>query len=507
MVIKNTIITQGGYKLPKKSLSEAQIIDIKKNVIAKPELGDYVETEEYPIYIETEDNYYVPRYYGVNKYGNTILDTAFIKPTAFKFTGNLRDYQLNIVDICYNHLIKKHGGILSVPCGRGKTTMALYLASKLKLKTLILVHKSFLLDQWTDRIKQFTDAKIGTIRQNNVITQDMDIVVGMIQSISMKDYDLSIFKDFGCVIVDETHHIVSKIFSKALYKLNTMYTIGLTATPKRADGLTYLLNWFLGDIMYKEDKRINKKVAVKILNYKSSYVDLFTEKKRWFKGKTTPDFIKMISNIIALKKRNTVILNIIKEIIKQNADRKILVLSARISHLKKLKKKTDEYITENNLSDEIKTYFYIGACKQKDRELAEKQGDIIFASYDMAQEGLDIERLNTLILATAKKDVEQAVGRIMRKVCTDDDIRPLIIDIKDHLSIFKTHGSKREDLYFKNKYQINHYYIKDMTMISKDDFRSDAEDPIETNKLEKIILDIDYPMLHDEEELGENIVN
>ena len=69
--------------------------------------------------------------------------------------------------------------------------------SQLKLKTLVVVHKSFLLDQWIKSINLFTDAKTGTIRGNIIDTENKDIVIGMIQSLSMKDYDESVFKDFG----------------------------------------------------------------------------------------------------------------------------------------------------------------------------------------------------------------------------------------------------------------------------------------------------------------------
>src|SRR5690606_33339285 len=106
-----------------------------------------------------------------------------------------------------------------------------------------------------------------------------DIVIGMVQSIYRRDYDPKIFEQFGIICVDECHHFASKQFSKALSKLNTKYTIGLTATPKRTDGLIDVLYWFLGDIMYRGKLKTNNQVVVKQINYFSKH-KLFKERKR-----------------------------------------------------------------------------------------------------------------------------------------------------------------------------------------------------------------------------------
>ena len=106
------------------------------------------------------------------------------------------------------------GGIISVPCGYGKTVIALYIAAKLNLKTLVVVHKEFLVNQWKERIEQFIpDAEIGRIQSKIVKSQNKDIVIGMLQSISMIDYDDDLFNDFGLVIYDECHHLGAEVFS------------------------------------------------------------------------------------------------------------------------------------------------------------------------------------------------------------------------------------------------------------------------------------------------------
>ena len=94
------------------------------------------------------------------------------------------------------------------------------------------------------------NARVGRIQGKIIDIEDKDIVIGMIQSISMKDYPLNTFDSFGFTILDEAHRVPSKEFSKALSKINCKYMLGLSATPDRKDGLTKVLKWFIGDTIY-----------------------------------------------------------------------------------------------------------------------------------------------------------------------------------------------------------------------------------------------------------------
>ena len=208
----------------------------------------------------------------------------------------------------------------------------------------------------------------------------------------------------------------------------------------------------------------------------------------------------MITNLCKIDERNKLIAKIIN-ILRHQKDRKILVLSGRLNHLTILKELVDDQIKkdeDNGLLDkyEQKTSFYIGKMKDYELEDAE-EADVIFATYEMAEEGLDIPALNTLIFGTTKK-IEQCVGRILRK--KDDD--KLIIDIVDMFSRFIGHGSMRKKFYSKQKYNIEDYTFRDGNFISnkevireemdlsKEEFEevfSDAEDtPTDINHILKM---------------------
>ncbi|ARF12607.1 superfamily II DNA or RNA helicase [Klosneuvirus KNV1] len=485
------MLTNNGYIINKKELTKPKITQILKDLTVSPKVNEGYQTdaESFTVYKEDKDTLTIPRYYAAKKIGEP-KDCIDINNSHvdFEFVGKLRDYQQTLVDDVLKTIKSSGGGILQLHTGYGKTTIALYLASVLKLKTLIIVHKTFLQDQWYDRIKQFTNASVGMIRQKKVDVEGKDIVIGMLQSISMIDYDQSIFKDFQLLIVDECHHMGSKVFSQALLKVFPKYTIGLSATPKRQDGLTKVIKWFLGDIIAKVERKGTNAVYIKSFNY-SSTDKLFVEKKRWFKGKVKPDPTKMVSNLCIINDRNLFIANIINSLRKKD-ERKTLILSGRIEHLKTLKKLVEKLIQDDIKSgncdtDEVKTAFYIGGMK--DYELKDSaEADIIFATYSMAEEGLDIDGLNTLILATPKKNIIQSIGRIMRKPIKEGDVNPLIVDIIDDLSVFPNWSNPRTKYYKTNKYTIHEYKAMNDKMISLKDYM------VKHNLIKNITPDMDF---------------
>jgi superfamily II DNA or RNA helicase len=456
-----------GYYIKKSDLTEEQFKKIKKELKVKPKTMDFGAKETvddtYKVYKITKKFVIVPKYYGIENFGNVPFKSEPIQ-NEIKFNGTLRDYQVPIVNKLLEHLNEKGGGLLSVPCGRGKTLMAIYIAHRLGVKTLVVTHKSFLLKQWQNQIKRFCDVDAGTIR-GKVIDTDKKFVVGMIQSMSMKDYDSDVFDQFGLVIYDESHHCASKIFSKALMKTCCKYTLALSATPYRSDGLIKIMHWFLGETIYREKIRINNQVVAKVFNYTSSDKK-FSEKKYAYGPQIgKPNIIKMGGELVELKQRTSHLINLINEI-RKDPDRKIIILSKYVDHLKEMKEGLDIIIKKDIedgklLDDEIKTTLYIGAMKQWQREEAEAEGDIFFATNDLAREGLDIERLNTVVLATSQKDVNQSVGRAMRRLLQNGDLRPLIIDFADNLSSFKNHCRLRKTFYRQCNYLIEDYEIND----------------------------------------------
>lgn len=499
--MKGTKLTKQGYLIPKGSLSEDKKNKIIKELTVKPEFNpDYAEEPDpYEVYTENEKFYCVPRYWGINNFGppEKMIGIQGEKKN-FKFAGNLRPYQQPIVDKCLADFNMKGGGLLCLSCGMGKTAIALYLACALGLKTLVIVHKTFLQNQWYDRINQFTNAKVGLIRQKKVDVEGKDIVVGMLQSISMIDYDLDIFKDFGLVIFDEVHRSGGKVHSQAFFKTGARYTLGLTATPRRKDGMMKLIHWYLGDIMVNIKRKANTSVMVKFFHYecndpKFKFVKM--KKRGWkFRGKkNVPSIPVMQTNLCKITPRNNFLIKVIEHLM-NIPERKTLILSHRLDHLNILKDGIDTII-ERDIAlgklekNEVKTGKYIGGMREMQLKIS-SEADIIFGSFKMAEEGLDIDSLNTIILASGQVDIEQAVGRILRKPQEECNVMPMIIDMCDNVpwpsgnkGSFAKWGDQRARYYNKNKYTVDYYRVWNEKiidlkewMIMKQIIKDDSED-------------------------------
>lgn len=353
---------------------------------------------------------------------------------GFEITGNRR-FVLSDMTVTHN------------------TVLSLYIACQLKVKTLVIVHKSFLLNQWKERAQEFTNASIGIIQQNKIEIDGKDIVIGMLQSIAKDKYDSDVFRDFGFVIFDEAHHAPSNYFSRALPIISAKKTLALSATPERNDRLEKVLYWYFGNILYKAPTNKIDMVLVKIYKY-SSNDDEF--KEYMMRNGLDINRAKTINKLTEIKNRNIFILNEIKKVLEEE-ERKILILSDRINHLDILK----IWLDELNLTT---TSYYIGGMKQNKLDESAK-AKVIFSTYSMSSEALDIPELNTLFLLTPRKEVEQSVGRITRKL--DHPVQPLVIDIIDQLPSFVNQGYSRKRLYNNLGFQIKTFEVNETEIIKE----------------------------------------
>ena len=438
-----TYLGPKGYSIKKKFISIEEQHQIRKelNVLPFVPKTSMSKPHPFPVYRESPKKIYVPRFYGLDTYGNP--DDVTIKSgdnIDIEFNGDLRDFQKPIVKKYVDHVGSSGGGLLEVPCGRGKTVMGLKIISLLKKKTLIIVHKEFLLRQWIERIQQFLpNARVGRIQGEILDIQDKDIVIGMLQSLSMKDYPNSIFSSFGFTLIDECHHIGAEVFSRALFKIVTTYMLGLSATMDRKDNLTKVFKMFIGPIVYSEKRKGGDDVLVRAINY-SHEDEEFSEQVYNFKGQV--HYSVMIKKLCEFNFRSEFILKVLSDLLKENSEQQIIVLA----HNKSLLAYLHDAIKHRNISS---VGYYVGGMKEKDLKITETK-KIIIATYAMAEEGLDIKTLTTLVMATPKTDVRQAVGRILRQKHS----KPIIVDIVDQHDIFSRQWLKRKRYYKKQKYKI-----------------------------------------------------
>ena len=448
----NTYIGPKGYTILKSELSEAHINQIKQLLMIKPFTPgiNLASTVTFPAYRESTQKIYVPRFFGVTHFGPPkqmkIPDGDDID---VPFSGTLRDYQIEVVNAYVNVTRSEtgttggsatSGGLVNLPCGYGKTTVALNIVSVMKKKTLIIVHKEFLLNQWVERINQYLPtARIGRIQGQIIDVEGKDVVIGMLQSLSMKDYDDAIFASFGMVLIDEVHHIGSEVFSCALFKIVPKYTLGLSATMDRKDGTTFVFKMFLGEIVYKIASKKQRNVQVRAIHYHCAD-PTFNKMEYDFRG--NPAFSTMISKLCDYAPRTEFIIKVIKDMFAENGEQQIMV----IAHNKNVLTYIHDAIKEREIAT---VGYYIGGMKESALKLTESK-QVVIATYAMAAEALDIKTLCTLIMVTPKTDIEQSVGRILRS----DHDQPIVVDIVDSHESFVKQWAKRKTFYRKENYEI-----------------------------------------------------
>jgi len=465
-----------GYSIYKSALTSEQYRKIKRDLTVKPfmpcadSFGPAMKPITYPIYLEYPDNprIYMPYFYGLREFGpptkNKLPEPQPISEYHATYTGHTpRDTQIPVIETYMATATApgpKQGGILELHTGFGKTLIAMNIISRLRLKTFIIVHKDFLLNQWVENIQRsLPHARIGRVQGEIVDVNDKDIVIGMLQSLSQKEYPASLFSQFGLLIVDEAHHISSEVFIRSLAKITTRCTLGLSATINRKDNTTWAIKDYLGPIIFSIKKRAeDHKVVVRAIEYRvpdSVYADVKCD----FKG--NPLYSCMISAICEYAPRTNFIIEQIWSALVENPHQQIMVLAhnrnvlnymfdvirdgSRALQPRMLAAGHDPELVEQKTGQMVG--FYLGGMKPRDLKISEGR-TIILATFAMAAEALDIPTLTTLFMITSKSDIVQSVGRILRAKNTSS---PVIYDIIDHHPVFKNQWQRQRFPFYKDQ--------------------------------------------------------
>ena len=444
----NTYLGPRGYTVPKSELTESQIADLRRELTVRPASGAVgygapTDAVEYPIYRESPNKLYLPRFFGEREFGPVKkLAISGGEDISVPFAGGLRPIQVPVV-AAYMAAVSTDmggGGLLELPCAFGKTVLSLKIIAELGKKTLVIVNKEFLLNQWVERIGQFLPtARVGRIQGPEIDIADKDIVIGMLQSISMKDYDASVFESFGLTIIDEVHHISSEVFSRALFKIVSKYMLGLSATMERKDGTTYVFKQFLGEVVFKGERDEEHDVEVRAIEFVSKDAE-FNTVEYDFRG--NPKYSTMIVKLCDYVERSDFIVRVIADLVKEQPGAQIMILAHNRSIL--------TYLHDSIKTREVATVgYYVGGMREEALKATEDK-QVVVATYAMAAEALDIKTLNTLVMVTPKTDIVQSVGRILR----EKHEKPIVIDIVDKHDVFQNQWTKRRRYYKKCEYTI-----------------------------------------------------
>ena len=382
------------------------------------------------------------------------------------FKGELRQEQ----DKALKELTKYDNGILHAATAFGKTVVSSAIIAQKKVNTLIILESSALIEQWKDALEKFLnideelpsyETKTGRVRKRKSLIGTLQgvhdsmtgiIDIAMAGSLCKKGEFHKLLNEYGLVLIDECHHSASETIANVLKELKAKYVYGVTATPKRADGLEKINYMLIGPIRYSYTaKEKAKEQGIQHLVYPR-----FTRTvppRGVITGKMHPNEAYDIIHNNDL--RDEQIVDDVKNCVSEG--RTPVVLSRYKDHSEKLYKRLKSYadyvflMTSNNSKKEHRKIF------EQMRQVGNDESMILVATGSLVGEGFDFPRLDTLFMATPvsfRGVVEQYAGRLNRDYVGKENV--IIYDYVDnHIPMFDNMYMKRLKAYKQIGYQIS----------------------------------------------------
>jgi hypothetical protein len=337
------------------------------------------------------------------------------------------------------------------------TVVSLGVWTRISRKAIVIVNKGFLLKQWVRRIKGrrnkageliqpgfAPNARVGIIRGKKCeYGDDYDISIAMIHSLSEHVDELpeEFWRSFGLVITDEVHRIGAPTWGNIVPRFYSAYRLGVTATPRRKDGAEKVFFWHIGEILHVSKV---KRVTPRLRRIFTGLV--FRSARSWDPNQASRE--SQIRKLAPNQERNALIIR--ELLIASKKGRKIIVLSERRRQLELLNemfKKAAPTKMVKGKEIPVTSAFYVGGMKEEELDESEL-ADVLWSTYQMTAEALDIPALDTAFLASPVSDPEQSVGRIMREY--GDKEPPIISDFIDAgVPEFARMWNKRKEFYIR----------------------------------------------------------
>lgn len=296
--------------------------------------------------------------------------------------------------------------LIIAPPAWGKSYTGISLITKLKQKTLIVVHTSVLRDQWALEIRKTLGIEPGVVGGGK-FDVSKSITVATVQT--LQNHIDTVHSMFGLILLDECHHTLATTFQSIIDKLKARYKIGLTATLFRKDGKHVIIpDYFSNNII--EARSVNQLVpSIKVIPTNFHLADPMDWANSVNKLKENPEYGALIIDTAQTM---------------ASKGHKVLVVSDRVEFLKALDSICDNSVCVTGLTKDRQYYHDL---------LDTDEYNILFGGIGIYKEGVNIPKLSCLILGTPLSGtneglLEQLVGRITRS--HPDKLPPVVIDIR-----------------------------------------------------------------------------
>lgn len=400
------------------------------------------KTPEIVTAYRTLDGYIgVPRQWGLQEFPDLEIVDKRSAGAAVKFPQHIQlwDYQQDVVTRLTERIAEGGDFIFQAATGKGKTVMLLEAAVRWGRTTLVIVDQENLMDQWRQKMLDpdflgLKEEDIGIVQGTKANWRGKKIVLGMMQSLTQRDYEEEFYDAFGLVIFDESHTAGAPTFSDTMLLFSAYARVGASATPERRDALKKLIDWNLGRVeIALTDKHAPSSVYyLKSFGVYSWYANVSSKTGRY------------ITEISEDAERNWLACKAIRWLYESGRD--VLVIGDRTEQLWNLqnmlivsgvppedtglytgqkyeygyqKDPTPPRRPEGWVKDAPYTPVKYGLVQKKqpkkELEQTKNTAKIILATYGMFAKGVDVPRLSAGIDVTPRSQARQVHGRILRK--------------------------------------------------------------------------------------------
>lgn len=455
------VLKRSGILIPKEYSNKESYVRIKEHLSRRTRAYN---TSTYTIntfYLESEKFLLVPRNFPLHKFAWGVeIDNHQHEGEDIKIEHKITPRN-EVQKRAINYLMNNENGVIELAPGVGKTVITIYMIAERKKKSLILVHRDSLADQWRDRALTFTNLQEDDIARLTSTSFEEDfkkpIIISTVQSFisllkrNRKEFLITLNEaNIGIFVADEVHTSVgAPTFSECSIHVPAKYTYGLSATPYRFDGNGDIIRYHLGEIFSDEDSEgtMNAKVTVVLIDYQidtaksAMYIrwgGSFQRARYLNQMKKSKPFMAAIRSLLASLSK----------------DRNILCMVERIKLIDEL---------YNWLKYPSKSKF----CGSAKLDTLEQQ--VTFTTPGKCRDGVDAPWKDTVIMTSPISNINQLTGRVVRTA--KDKKRPAIIDMVDYgCEDIKQSFNSRKTFYEKKGWEIQYtIYVNDkLSMISED---------------------------------------
>ncbi len=374
-----------------------------------------VVVEAFDAVEEKEDvKLYVPFAYAYHFLPDSTVSLPQQPKLNFSFEGSLLPRQKEIRDEVFETLNRSKSIVLCLHTGFGKTIFALYLASKIGLRTMVLCHRTIIIDQWVAAAKKYLPkATVEVWNAKKKPKKIPDIMIANVLNITK--WSREEYSSFGLILCDEVHTMCTEQFIKSLLWFTPQYIIGLSATPFRTDGMDKLIELYMGPEV------VSRKLQ-KVFNYYRLKTRFEPEVERTLDGGI--NWNSVLESQATSSERNELICDLARIF----SHRTILILVKRIDHAHTLQQMLARYGEDTDI--------FIGSTKEVNYSCR-----VLVATYSKGGVGFDHPRLDMLIVGA---DVEESFLQYLGRVFRRDDVVTVVIDLIDDLSIMTKHAATRK---------------------------------------------------------------